>query len=109
MIYVETIEATTPNGELAETSSGLPEGEVREVGFFDTLATLETAIKDLSNSIRKALQEAQPNEFSVQLNFGLKGGIQVIPVLLKGSAEGSIKVKVKWTRADPTPVAAQVG
>jgi hypothetical protein len=99
VIYVETVEiysAPVPPGGPARAGV---EGARTEIGFSDTLSMLRASISGIGGALRGALGKAQPDEMTVALNFVLKGEVNVIPVLMQGSGEGSIKVELKWKAA----------
>ena len=102
VVYVETISTREDEPPLSPVSGAGPEGASTPIGIFDTLAALRRAVAAIGGSMRGALAEAQPQELCIELNFGIKGETHLIPVLLNGSANGSIKVQMKWTRAGPT-------
>ena len=65
------------------------------------MAQLRLKVGRIGALLRDAIRDAEPSELSVELNFGLKGEIDLIPILLNGSSEGSIKVTMKWSKKDP--------
>lgn len=99
IIYVETVEIgalpVLPGGQVRR---GV-EGQVTEIGFSDTLSMLRNAVSTIGGALRGALGDARPDEMTVDLTFALKGEVNIIPVLMRGSGEGSIKVGLKWTRS----------
>jgi hypothetical protein len=67
----------------------------------DKMKEIGNSIAEVCRSIQKevqtALAEAAPDELS--LEFGIKlAGEAGIPLITKGSAEGTIKVTAKWSK-----------
>ncbi len=44
------------------------------------------------------VEDMEPDEWSVEINIGMKGKATIIPVLVSGEGNGSIKVTAKWKR-----------
>lgn len=65
---------------------------VRDIG-----ADLRGLLASVTRPVREALAEAQPEEWTVELNLGFKGEAG-IPCLTKGEANGSVKITAKWKR-----------
>jgi hypothetical protein len=101
VLYVETIEISGADAEQVPAQHG--DATLIPIGFFDTLAMLRSAVAGIGSSLRHSFEEAQPSELKVELNFGLKGDVRLIPVLLNGSGEGSIKVSMTWKKPDSPP------
>jgi hypothetical protein len=99
IIYVETLEIGAPPAfPGGEVTRGV-EGQITEIGFSDTLSMLRNAVSTIGGALHGALGNARPDEMTVDLTFALKGEVNIIPVLMQGSGEGSIKVGLKWTRS----------
>lgn len=96
IIYVETVKFDSPPPAQGVPARTGVEGERTEIGFSDTLSMLRNAVSGIGGALRGALDKTQPDEMTVALNFVLKGEVNVIPVLMQGSGEGSIKVELKW-------------
>lgn len=84
-----------PGGPGANTGlveRGAVADRVRDIG-----ADLRGIIASVTKPVREALEQAQPEEWSVELNLGFKGEAG-IPCLTKGEANGSVKITAKWKR-----------
>jgi len=84
-----------PGGPGASTGlveRGAVADRVRDIG-----ADLRGIIASVTKPVREALEQAQPEEWSVELNLGFKGEAG-IPCLTKGEANGSVKITAKWKR-----------
>ena len=92
LFYVETISAF----DSADVRNPGTNADFEEVGFWDTLTSLKRGIGALGAAFKSVLAEAEPTEMSVELNVGLKGTANLVPILLNGSGEGSIKIVMKW-------------
>jgi hypothetical protein len=96
IIYVETIEIVSAPPPPESRAPGSVEGPPTKIGFSDTLSMLRDAVSAIGGSLRGALGKARPDEMTVTLKFVLKGEVNLIPVLVQGSGDGSIKVELKW-------------
>ncbi|MGD0961923.1 MAG: CU044_2847 family protein, partial [Methylomonas sp.] len=54
-------------------------------------------IKALAKTVQAALAEANPNEWSLEINLGFKGKAG-IPFITEGEANGAVKVVAKWSK-----------
>jgi hypothetical protein len=105
-IYVE-IDATQVLPTIPNPSSSLPSDlppGAEPTGIFDDVIIgsklLKETISGTAKSVFDSLKNLQPDEWSVEINIGMKADdMQVIPVLVKGSGEGSIKVTATWKKA----------
>ena len=59
---------------------------------------LKDDLKNIATSVKDAFKENQPNEFSVEVNFGFVGK-GAIPLIVSGETKGSIKVKATWKKS----------
>lgn len=59
---------------------------------------IENTISGISNAIVSALKHSAPDECEIELSISFKGENHPIPVIVKLSGEGSIRVKVKWKK-----------
>lgn len=55
-------------------------------------------IKGLGNTVQSALENAQPEEWSLEINLGFNAKTG-IPFVTEGAASGAVKVIAKWKRA----------
>ncbi|WP_020560222.1 CU044_2847 family protein [Thiofilum flexile] len=103
-IYVEADEeklsqALTP--PRSSRPSDLPPGaeptSVRS-SMVDAAKLLKDTISGTAQSVYDSLKDLEPDEWSVELNLGFKGEVQIIPVLVKGESEGSITVTATWKK-----------
>jgi len=82
--------------------SDLPEG-AEPIGMMDDMKMgmelLRDDLKNIANSVKDAFIDNQPNEFSVEVNFGFAGK-GAIPLIVSGETKGSIKVKATWKKSD---------
>ena len=67
--------------------------EIKESG-----SQVHGTIKALSETVQSALADAQPNEWSLEINLGFKGK-SGIPFIAEGEANGSVKVTAKWNKS----------
>ena len=54
-------------------------------------------IKALSETVQTALADADPNEWSLEINLGFKGRTG-IPFIAEGEANGTVKIIAKWKK-----------
>jgi hypothetical protein len=98
-ILVEVEEAHIP-APAGTTSSDLG-GATGE----DTMALLRASIAGLARSVRdslgaESLGDHAPQEWTIELSIGFKGEHQPVPVVVTGSATGSVKVTARWKHDD---------
>ena len=78
----------------------LPEG-AEAIGVIDdmkmSINLLKDDLKNITSSVKDAFKENQPDEFSVEINFGFAGK-GAIPFIVSGETKGSIKVKATWKK-----------
>ena len=102
-IYVESEEVDLPKSSNGTTSIDLPYG-AEHVGAVDNMLNamdiLKNTIASTANTVHKSLQEAKPDEWSVELSIGFKGKTTPIPVILSGESDVAIKVLVKWKKIE---------
>lgn len=104
-IYVEVDETTLPDLPSPITSNqpdDLPEG-AEATGIIDDIVIgsklLKETITGTAQSVFDSLKGLQPDEWSVEINIGMKAeDMKVIPVLVTGTGEGSLKVTAKWKK-----------
>jgi len=100
-LLVEVIDVQLPDDFNKQSSiSDLPEG-ADAIGVIDdmriSLELLKDDLKNISNSVKDAFKENQPDEFSVEVNFGFAGK-SAIPFIVSAKANGAIKVKATWKK-----------
>ena len=105
-IYVE-VDNTLDESKLPKSTAvssyqpRLPEG-AKPVGVvddaIDALKSMQQQITTLAKTVNDSFSAHQPEEWSLELNFGFKGKSSPIPVLLSGEASGSVKVTAKWKK-----------
>lgn len=86
---------------MAHSPADLPPG-AEPTGLFDDAIIggrlLQETIANTAQSVYDSLQEMQPDEWSVELNIGFKGKATIIPILVSGEGNGSLKVTAKWKK-----------
>lgn len=86
-----------------DQQGGKPEDEDRfeDVSALDDVkeagSKVHGTIKALSATVQSALDSAQPDEWSLEINLGFKGKAG-IPFITEGEANGAVKVIAKWKR-----------
>lgn len=84
---------------LHSTQGMLTDRALEETGVTDRIADvgdeLRRMLRAVVKSAKQSLEDAQPNEWSVELNIGFKGEAG-IPCLTKGEANAAFKVTAKW-------------
>jgi hypothetical protein len=82
--------------------SDLPEG-AEPIGVVDdikmSMELLKDDLKTIAATVKDSFKENQPDEFSVEVNFGFAGK-GAIPFIVSAKSNASIKVKATWNRAD---------
>lgn len=81
-----------PGGRPGLVERGAVADRVRDIG-----GDLRGLLGSITKPVREALEQAQPEEWSIELNLGFKGEAG-IPCLTKGEANGSVKITAKWKR-----------
>lgn len=104
-IYVEVAETTLPAIQSSSSTlpSDLPEG-AEPTGIIDDIVIgsklLKETISGTAQSVFDSLKGLQPDEWSVEINIGMKADdMKIIPVLVTGSGEGSLKITAKWKKS----------
>ena len=103
-MLVEVLDIELPNdikNQLKKsTMSDLPEG-AEPIGVIDdvkmSMELLKDDLKSIASSVKEAFKENQPDEFSIEVNFGFAGK-GAIPFIVSGETKGSIKVKATWKK-----------
>jgi hypothetical protein len=108
VIYVEIIETEDLPAEQAgeqptHALRGLPSG-AEPTNFAQDLLMGGTLLKEtiagVAQSAFDSLKHIQPDEWIVEFAIGMKADkVRVIPVLLTGSGEASLKITAKWVKA----------
>ncbi|QLQ30280.1 MAG: hypothetical protein HZT40_23085 [Candidatus Thiothrix singaporensis] len=103
-IYVEVQETTLPAIQPTPSNlpDDLPEG-AEPTGIIDDIVIgsklLKETITGTAQSVFNSLKDLQPDEWSVEINIGMKAeDMKVIPVLVTGSGEGSLKITATWKK-----------
>jgi hypothetical protein len=99
MIYVEV---TDIEQEPESSERGGDSGDYEYTSAEDTLLDagqwVRNAIGTLAGTVHQALSDAQPAEWTLEINLGFNGKAG-IPFLTEGGANGAVKVTAKWTRS----------
>ena len=101
-VYIEVadVESLDGTGGKESQKAGVLKGfektsavdEIQEAG-----EQVRSTISALASTVRQALQQAQPDEWSLEINLGFKGKAG-IPFITEGEANGAVKVIAKWRR-----------
>ena len=104
-IYVEVDTTTLPTlpRQNQHLPDDLPEG-AEPTGIIDDIMIgsklLKETISGTAQSVFDSLKGLQPDEWSVEINIGMKADdMKIIPVLVTGSGEGSLKITATWKKA----------
>lgn len=62
----------------------------------DIAMAISETIRSASAVVHQAFIKNPPAEWTLEINIGFKGTLQIIPVLLSSSSEGALKVTAKW-------------
>lgn len=96
-IYIEVSDVEQLGNTDAEQSSG----RFEDINALDTVkeagSQVHETIKVLSKTVQSALADAQPDEWSIEINLGFKGKTG-IPFIAEGEANGTVKVIAKWKK-----------
>lgn len=95
-LWVEVDDEVLPTAA-ATAAPGLVERDGMAARVRDISGDLRSLLTNVTRPVREALEQAQPEEWSVELHLGFKGEAG-IPCLTKGEANGSVKVTAKWKR-----------
>ena len=105
-VLVEVLDMELPSDiknkmNLESNFSDLPEG-AEPIGIMDDMKMgmelLKNDLKNIATTVKDAFAENQPDEFSVEMNFGFVGKGSVIPLLVSTEAKGGIKIKATWKK-----------
>lgn len=93
-LFVEVDEASAgpPPGQPGLVERGAVADKVRDIG-----ADLRNLLGAVTRPLRQALDEAEPEEWTLELSLGFKGEAGV-PCLTKGEANAALKVTAKWKK-----------
>lgn len=99
IIYVEVEENFEPLSPSPDLSGGAVAGGIeptKAIEKFDEIGlTIANVCSTLQNKVIEAIEKTKPNELTFE--FGVKlAGEAGIPLVTKGSAEGTFQVTVKW-------------
>lgn len=59
---------------------------------------VRATVKALCTTMQSALQETQPDEWTLELNLGFKGQAG-IPFVTQGEANGAVKITATWKKS----------
>lgn len=62
-----------------------------------SISLLKDNLKSIANTVQDSFKENQPDEFSVEVNFGFAGE-GAIPFIASAQANAGIKVKATWEK-----------
>jgi hypothetical protein len=99
---VNTLERITlDDGQqiLVETTAVFGETDVTSLSIQSDAGQLFRKIGSLANDLRSIFETIQPDEASIEVGvgFAVESG-KLTAVLMKGSAEGNIKVSLTWKK-----------
>jgi NTP-dependent ternary system trypsin peptidase co-occuring protein len=99
-VYIEVVEAIAP---IKRVGGGAVAGKDKAAELVGKLQDVGDAIADVCKTLQKrideALESAKPSELT--LEFGVKlAGEAGIPLVTKGSVEGTFQVSAKWIFSD---------
>jgi hypothetical protein len=101
LVYAEVREL--PEEPVSESSQAsphdLPKGAER-TGAAERLAAasagLSASLKAIAREVLVGIKEIAAEECSMELCFSLGGKANIVPILVEGSSNASIKVVLKW-------------
>jgi hypothetical protein len=64
----------------------------------DAMAMLRNSIGAMARNVHASLADQSPHEWAMEVSIGFKGETRPIPVIVTGSATGSVRVTAKWKR-----------
>lgn len=94
-IYVEVseVEGKTVEGEAGD---GFEQISAKE-DLIDAGEKVRSTISALAATVQQALIQADPNEWSLEVNIGFEGKAG-IPFVTEGGVNGAVKVTASWKR-----------
>jgi len=100
-MLVEVVDVTLPtNMQQENNDTQMPVG-AHPVGVGKELkasiSLLKENLKSIANTVYDSFEENQPDEFSVEVNFGFAGE-GAIPFIASAEANAGIKVKATWKK-----------
>lgn len=100
-LYVEVEETALSTSLIQSGESDLPEGAeltsaARKV--VDAMKALKDILGGVFDTVHDAIKERAPDEWGIELNIAFKGKVDVIPVIVSGESNASIKVHAKWVK-----------
>ncbi len=103
LVEIEQADLAMPMSAATLPADADPTGKGGEPA--DAMAMLRNSIGAMARNVHASLaQQAQheqaPHEWTMEVSIGFKGETQPIPVIVTGSATGSVKVTAKWKRDD---------
>ena len=104
-MLVEVVDVKVPNDikqkNQISTNIQVPVG-AHHIGSVDkeikaSMTLLKDNLKSIANTVQDSFKENQPDEFSVEVNFGFAGE-GAIPFIASAQANAGIKVKATWKK-----------
>ena len=97
-IYIEVTDVEQTLSEQQNKNQRGYEEISTEGGLTSAGEQVRSTIRALASTVRQALSDAQPNEWTLEINLGFNSKIG-IPFVTEGEANGAVKVTAKWTRS----------
>jgi hypothetical protein len=99
-ILVEVEQADVPPTAYADNLPAGAEPTGMADKLDDAMAMMRSSIGAMARNVNESLADQSPEEWAMEVSIGFKGETQPIPVIVTGSATGSVKVTAKWKRRD---------
>ena len=96
-IYVEVTEVGEERPDHAGASDDYEDTSAGR-GLLNAGDRVRRTVSALAATIQTALEQAQPAEWTLEINLGFKGKAG-IPFITEGEANGAVKVTAKWIRS----------
>lgn len=107
-MLVEVVDVNLPK-ELTPQTTNQPRAKdlpknARPVGAFKdsikaSMSLLENNLKSVSQTVSNSFKENQPDEFTVEVNFGFAGE-GAIPFIASAQSNAGIKIKATWKKSN---------
>lgn len=100
-VDIEETEQDIPLPQSKNLPSDLPPNATPTGIIDDTIIggkLLKETISNTAESVYDSLKDLNPDEWSVEINVGFKGKATIIPILVSGEGNGSIKVTATWKK-----------
>ena len=89
------------NKLIKKTTISTLANDIEDIGFIDdiniSMELLKDDLKNIANIVKESFEKNQPDEFSVEVNFGFAGEL-AIPYITSAKSNGGIKVKATWKK-----------